>query len=241
MGQGVQYGLPFLGMLAVLAGASCRSAPSLLFRLVVVAGCAGGILASADPWNRVPAPLKWQLSMMATATVLALGLRRFARSEMARGTSYRQQWHGRRLATLVAIPIMLGVVGLGSTIGALRFRHRLQDRMFGGIVRFVDEDLPQKARLGFWGQYPPMFSTASNFAVRCASSSSSMHVARKTSCVLLRRRGSTRSLLALVSWRGHGPHCRRGRSWPSQDILNGFKVKTSRVTWSCIDCERTRT
>jgi hypothetical protein len=154
MGQAVRYGLPFLGLLAVLTGASCRWARSWALTALVLVGYASGMVASVDPWGRVPPAFIWPAMIVTIGIVLGLTGRWLRDGGLARRSTCRRPRSVGRVCVFIVAGMALLALGLATTSAAGRFRHRIQDRLFGGIVRFVDDELPRTARLGFWGHYP---------------------------------------------------------------------------------------
>jgi hypothetical protein len=148
MSREVRYGMPFLSLLSVLAGAAHPAAPRHLVVAALVVGALLGAMAAADPWQRQgAAALKWQV-VVAIFTVLMLWSTRL---DLVRRL---QTWTSRaRVPALTLWLLVIGLAVLGTTVAALATRHRSQYTMFGGIARFVDQELPPGKPIGFSGTH----------------------------------------------------------------------------------------
>ena len=155
IGMQMRYNLPFWGLLAAIAGAHVRSRLSPLVKWV----CAGvATIATVDALRHSGMFLEWYPRRSTALLVCAVAgcfvtstpaLRRIAGSGLIRLAPWGRQRSG---AITVMVLVVLVVTG-HTTRSALAVRENVRDSLYGGISRFMDEDLPATARVGFWGTH----------------------------------------------------------------------------------------
>jgi hypothetical protein len=159
MGQQMRYSFPFWGLLAAAAGASMPSPPGALVSIIMSAGVAIGAV-DAVQHSALYSELSHRRATIVFMGVVALvylvgaGLgwppaRRF----LAWLRSIRSR-HPRAAATVGAVLALLVVLSVSAATSMARGRRQaIQGGLYGGIGRFIDEELGRRARVGFWGSH----------------------------------------------------------------------------------------
>jgi hypothetical protein len=153
LGQQMRYTFPFWGLVGAIAGVAIRVRSTGLAAwgmvMVVILGAIGSITEG---------PLRSSKSALVLICVALLVF--FASRPVSR------RYLGARLRILIARPWakparVIGIHGIGAvsvilitlaTGLSLEVRYKLQDALFHGINRFVD-DLPADTRIGFWNTH----------------------------------------------------------------------------------------
>lgn len=159
IGQQMRYGLPFWGLLAAIAGAQLRTRPSPLVGWVLSGVAAvtavhavshSGMFLEWYP-RRSIALLVCSVALCLAVTTSAFG--RIASSGIIRlvAATKRRDASSIAAATASAFAVML-LLGC-ATQSALGVRQSVRNSLYGGIARFVDEDLPITVRIAFWGTH----------------------------------------------------------------------------------------
>jgi Dolichyl-phosphate-mannose-protein mannosyltransferase len=155
IGRQLRYGFPFLTLLAVLAGTQLR----LRFSPLVAGGMAAlATVATVDALTHSGMFLEWyprrSTVLLAGAVAGFFAATTPAVWGVAQSRLIALLNLGRRRPGLgIAASLVALVLASLTSLSALGVRRDVRYSLHGGIARFIDEELPATARVGFWGTH----------------------------------------------------------------------------------------
>jgi hypothetical protein len=159
IGRQMRYAFPFWSLLAVIAGTQIR------FRLSPrVKWFLGGVatIATVDALRHSGMFLEWyprrSTAFLAGAVALCFAastpaLHRFAGPRLTRLATWGRQRPSAIIGPGVVIALAAMLLAAHTTLSALGVRQSVRNSLYGGIARFIDEELPAHAQVGFWGTH----------------------------------------------------------------------------------------
>ena len=159
MGRQLRYTFHFWGLLATVVAASMTVEPRPLL-------WTGGLLATIGMIDAVRHEASavgarhWGLAITSVACVVVLLFFLSTRPVcqvvnlwLIRISTWRRQYPMTFRSGVAVVGFVAILVSTEATVMAVDFRYNMLDRMWGGISRFVDEELAADTRLGFWGSH----------------------------------------------------------------------------------------
>jgi dolichyl-phosphate-mannose-protein mannosyltransferase len=159
MGQQMRYSFPFWGLLAAVVGATMPRPSGTLIPGIMMVGAAIGAV-DAVRHSALYAEFSHRRATLLFAGALALaslagtGLGRPpARRLVARLRSAWSRQPRAAVAAGIALVLLLTLSASAAMLIARGRRQAAQEARYGGIGRFIDEELEPRARVGFWGSH----------------------------------------------------------------------------------------